>query len=81
MVSYTIPRESIYQVTGLDENGDLIVKIVNVSDESKNVLVSIKDLEIEEGTANVSLFKAENPTDTNSSKDPERYLLQKSQPR
>ncbi len=76
MVSYTIPQvESIYQVTGLDENGDLIVKIVNVSDESKNVLVSIKDLEIEEGTANVSLFKAENPTDTNSSKDPEKVSI------
>lgn len=76
MISYKIPKvESIYQVTGLDNNGDLTIKIVNVSNEIKNIKILVENLDIEEGIANVSLLSATSLSQTNSETEPENIII------
>ncbi|NLJ97594.1 MAG: alpha-N-arabinofuranosidase [Clostridiales bacterium] len=78
MISYKIPKaESLYQVTGLDDNGDLIVKMVNVSNETKSIMIST-NMDIKEESAKVSLLSAEKPSDINTENEPENVKIQES---
>ncbi|TAH70401.1 MAG: alpha-N-arabinofuranosidase [Anaerolineaceae bacterium] len=76
MISYTIPKaEAIYQVTGLDSQGNLIIKVVNVSNETKDLMITVSDLDIKEGNINVSLLTAENSSDINTEHEPENVSI------
>lgn len=79
MISYTIPKvEAIYQVSGLDDKGNLIVKIVNISNESKKVKISAKNLDIKEGEAIIELIATENLSDINTEQEPEKVAIKES---
>lgn len=76
MISYPIPKaESVYQVTGTGDDGSLIVKIVSVSNETKDIAIDIRNLEIIEGPISVSLLAAENSSDTNTEREPENVII------
>jgi len=78
MIDYDIPQiESIYQVTGVDEN-DLIIKIVNVSNSGKKVKIQANDIEIQEGNAKLYLLAANSLSDMNSENEPEKVTIQES---
>lgn len=79
MISYTIPQtEAIYQVTGLDDKGNLIIKIVNASNEAKDVAISISNADIKEGNIDVSLLAAESPSDLNTENEPQNVIISSS---
>lgn len=79
LVNYNIPQpEALYQVTGLDEKGDLIIKLVNVSDTAQNILIKSEDIKIEKGTASLSLLAAETLGDLNNENNPEKVTIKDS---
>jgi alpha-L-arabinofuranosidase len=75
MIKYSIPQvESVYQVTGIDDNKDMIVKIVNVSDTTQSILIQTKDLPLDT-TATVSQLMAEALSDMNRASEPDNVTI------
>ncbi len=65
-VNYVIPEvSSLYQVSGIDENGDLIVKLVNVSGIEQKVLIQGDHVAFS-GTAYLSVLAGNTLSDMNN---------------
>lgn len=78
LINYILPEtEAVYQVSGLDDNGDLIVKLVNVSDTEQNILVQGDGL-VFAGKAELSLLAADEDTDLNTATNPELVSIKNS---
>lgn len=78
LIHYVVPEvPSIYQVSGLDKAGNLIVKIVNVSDQSKDILIQGNDLNLG-SSAELSLLAADNISDINTLSAPDHVSIQNS---
>jgi|GEM_PF-215588 len=70
-IDYTVPKnETIYQVTGFDENGDIVVKIVNVSGEAVQTRIKLKNTGDIYETADVTVFGNENRDAKNTLANP-----------
>lgn len=74
-VDYTYESsEALYETASVDENGDIIIKLVNVSEIPVDVTVFLKDFDAAayESTAAVTVLKGENLSDVNSFEEPEK---------
>lgn len=79
LIKYTLPKvAAVYQVVGVDDTGDMIIKIVNVSASKQNVLVQLKDLSLACETAVVSVLAANEAGDINTSDEPENVAIEDS---
>lgn len=79
MINYTIPAtNALYQVCSLDDN-DLIIKLVNVTDSPRKILIIIPEEQKTSGTeAKLSLLKASAPGDMNTEEDPDKVTITES---
>lgn len=69
--------ESIYETSSVDENGNLILKFVNVTEETVDIAVSLENIDMDDfsSTASVTVLKGENLSDVNSFEEPEKISL------
>ncbi len=69
--------ESIYETSSVDENGNLILKFVNVTEEAVDIAVSLENIDMDDfsSTASVTVLKGENLSDVNSFEEPEKISL------
>lgn len=76
LIKYIIPKvDAVYQVVGVDNTGDMIIKIVNVSDTQLNVLVQLKDISLASETAVLSVLAADAAGDINTPAEPEKVAI------
>ncbi len=76
LIKYTIPKvDAVYQVVGVDDTGDMIIKVVNVSDTQQNVLIQLNEISLASETAIVSVLAANDAGDMNTSTDPEKVTI------
>lgn len=79
LINYTVPKvESVFQVTGLADNGDMIVKIVNVSDKEQNIMIQTNDLQVTGSSAQAYVLAAESLSDMNKPNDPDLVTIKES---
>lgn len=66
--------ECIYETASVDENGDIILKFVNITEEEIPIAVVLDGLPIENvsGEALVTVMSGDNLSDTNSFENPEK---------
>jgi len=62
---------SVYQTTSIDENGDMIIKIVNVSESAADINVKIDNADQMQSEASLTLLSAETDTVANTKSNPE----------
>jgi alpha-L-arabinofuranosidase len=76
LIKYTLPKvDAVYQVVGVDDTGDMIIKIVNVSDTQQNILVQLNDISLASETAVLSVLAANDAGDMNTPTDPEKVAI------
>lgn len=79
LIDYAIPKvDAVYQVTGMDSEGNMVIKIVNVSDQEQAVLIQADNVEIADEKAQVSILAAEEPSDQNDVSNPEKVSINES---
>lgn len=68
--------EGIYETTSIDENGDLILKFVNVTETDIPITVVLDAINMTDysSTATVTVLKGENLSDMNSFEEPEKLF-------
>lgn len=72
--------EDLYQSSSIDENtGDMLIKLVNVSNTEKTVNINISNYENMSSTADVTTLSAKNASVTNTVSSPENVAPVKSQ--
>jgi len=69
--------ESIYETSSVDENGNIILKFVNVTEEAIDIAVSLENIDMSSfhTTASVTVLSGENLSDVNSFDEPEKISL------
>lgn len=79
LVDYHISQaEAVYEVTGTDDSGGMILKIVNVSGDPKDILIKADNIEIPKGLAKVFLLAAESLTDMNNAAQADKVSIKES---
>jgi alpha-L-arabinofuranosidase len=79
LINYTLPKvEPVYEVSGLDSDGNLVVKIVNVSSLEQDILIQANDMVFSDTTAKVSLLAADNASDMNTASAPDMVTIKDS---
>ena len=79
MIDYTYQsQESVFQVTSADKNGDVIVKMVNVSGEDAKMDITLSDIENLDKTAYLQILSGDNPLAFNSKATPENLVTTES---
>ncbi len=76
-VDYTYETaDMIYETASVDENGDIIIKLVNVSDTPIDVNTSLADFDSSkyEANAQVTVLQGENTADVNSFTEPNKMV-------
>ena len=68
-------QNKLYQVVSTDDNNDLIIKFVNVSEEPLNVIVDLKGYLPSSPTALISTLASESLTDINTLTNPEKISI------
>ncbi len=69
-VSYDIPQaDSLYQVTGLDEYGNIIIKLVNVTEEAIPLEIELQNFGVMSYTAEVTVLTGDSLSAVNSAKE------------
>lgn len=78
-VDYTYTATpSVYQVTSTDETGDIIIKMVNVTDEEAKMNIDIEGFDAYDTTADVIVMAGSSGSDTNSINNPEKLVPKES---
>lgn len=78
MVDYTkksATGDSLYQVCGIDKNGDVIIKLVNVIGSEISITINLKDKNFN-GKAELSLITARSANASNSYGNPENVAIE-----
>lgn len=76
-VDYTYPKtEVLYETASVDKNGDIYIKIVNVSDLPIEINTTLADLDLTlyHTDAEVTVLQGESLSDTNSFTEPEKLF-------
>lgn len=76
-VDYTYESsEALYETASVDENGDIILKLVNVYDGEVDIDITLEDIDMNryENTAMVTVLSGENLSDVNSFEEPEKMV-------
>lgn len=72
-ITYVIPEtEAVYQVAGIDEDQNLIIKLVNVTDQVQKVKLDLQNFPRISGNGTLSLLQAETLGDMNIEKETEK---------
>ena len=77
-VDYTIPQSTYsdcYQVVSTDETGDIIMKLVNVTGNTKTFAIAINNAKITKDTAMVQQVAGDSPSNDNILGKPEQVTL------
>ena len=74
--TYSDRKYDAYQVVSTDESGDIIIKLVNVTDSEKTVAVDIAGAENIGGTAKVYQVAGNDMTDDNIFGQPEKCIME-----
>ncbi len=72
-------KADAYQVVSTDETGDIILKLVNVTEGDRTFAVDLKNAEIAGGTAKVEVVAGENLKDENKLDETEKVTLRSSE--
>jgi alpha-L-arabinofuranosidase len=76
LISFTEPNK-LFSIAGLDnKTGEVIVKVVNASNQPYKTNLQIKGVELS-GTAELTTLTADAPTSENSMAEPTKYVPQK----
>lgn len=69
--------ESIYETSSVDEDGNIILKFVNVTGEAIDIDVTLENIDMGDfnTTASVTVLNGENLSDVNSFEEPEKISL------
>lgn len=69
--------ESIYETSSMDEDGNIILKFVNVAEDAIDIDISLENITMDSysSTASVTVLKGENLSDVNSFEEPEKIAL------
>ncbi|MDE6608085.1 MAG: hypothetical protein K2K54_10075, partial [Lachnospiraceae bacterium] len=69
--------ESIYETSSVDEDGNIILKFVNVTEEAIDIDVTLENIDMEsfDTTASVTVLSGENLSDVNSFEEPQKISL------
>lgn len=79
LIEYTVPVVgALYQVSGIADNGDLVIKLVNVSDQEQSILIQANDIVLKDTTATLLLLGAEKLSSSNNSEDPDKVTIKES---
>jgi alpha-L-arabinofuranosidase len=79
LIDYTVlEAEAVYQVCSMDANGDLIIKLVNVSGQEQAILVQADGISYAGSGAALSVLAADSPTASNSLVNPEKVTVRES---
>ncbi len=70
--------DGLYQVSTVDEEGNVTLKLVNTTGESRTLDVTVENADTLASTAEVTLLAAEDPGDRNSAESPENITPQSS---
>jgi len=76
-VDYTYESPKVlYETASVDEKGDIILKLVNVSAEDVAIAITLEDIDRNryESTALVTVLSGENLSDVNSFEEPEKMI-------
>lgn len=76
--SFNEVEEGLYEVSGKDEDGNFIVKIVNVSNEAKSIQIINNDRMFTDKKAKLSYLAAETIIDINNFLEPEKVTIKES---
>mgnify|MGYP001183571651 FL=1 len=76
--SYDEVEEGLYEVSGKDEDGNFIVKIVNVSNEAKSIQIINNDRMLTDKKAKLSYLAAETIIDINNFLEPDKVTIKES---
>lgn len=69
-ISYDIPQaDPLYQVTGLNEHGDIIMKLVNVTEEAIPLEIELQNFGVMSYTAEVTVLTGDSLSAVNSAKE------------
>lgn len=68
-------QNELYQVVSIDENYDLIIKIVNVSGGPKNIVFELNNLTISSSTAIISTITSDTLKDINTIAQPDKINI------
>lgn len=80
VIDYTFPdNESVYQTVSTDEEtGDVIIKLVNVSNEDSDLTVSFPNADNYNKTAKVTQLSGQNGSDENTFNNPDKMVSKES---
>lgn len=70
--------QGLYQVSSTGEDGSIIVKLVNVTEEEKAVDITLENGDSLAASANVTVLKAESKDDLNNMMNPDNILPEES---
>lgn len=74
-IDYTyVTGDKLYQTVGTDETGDIIIKLVNVSDEELPLDICIPNIDMYSETADVTEMVGENGSVMNTINEPEKLI-------